>query len=69
MVRRNLDFNGLLSTKIKLPQVEEQREIGKILDKSSEEIKLLEKEIELLKEQKKGLMQLLLTGIVRVKCD
>lgn len=69
VVRRNLDLKGLLSTKVKLPTIEEQKEIGKILDVSSREINLLKKEIKLLKEQKKGLMQLLLTGIVRVKCD
>ncbi len=69
VVRRNLDINGLLSTKIRLPKISEQRKIGKVLDLSSKEIDLIKKEIEELKKQKKGLMQLLLTGIVRVKCD
>ncbi|ENZ9534459.1 TPA: restriction endonuclease subunit S [Clostridioides difficile] len=66
IVRRNLDLKGLLSTNVRLPNIDEQKKIGEILGISSREIDLLEKEVELLKEQKKGLMQLLLTGIVRV---
>ena len=55
--------------KIKVPiSEEEQKTIAKILSKADKEIELLEKENEYLKEQKKGLMQLLLTGKVRVKC-
>lgn len=46
--------------------INEQRSIAKILKTSDEEIDLLQKEIKLLKQQKKGLMQLLLTGIVRI---
>lgn len=69
VVRRNLDLAGLLSTKIKLPDIKEQVAIGKVLRTADKEIDLLKKELESLKDQKKGLMQLLLTGIVRVKCD
>lgn len=66
----NLKYENFKKIKVVIPKsLEEQKQITRILDKSSEEIKLLEKEIELLKEQKNGLMQLLLTGIVRVKCD
>ncbi len=50
------------------PKKEEQKEIASLLLKANKEVKLLEKELEYLKEQKKGLMQLLLTGKVRVKC-
>lgn len=46
---------------------EEMRNITKFLELLSKEIELLEQELEALREQKKGLMQLLLTGIVRVK--
>lgn len=46
--------------------INEQRSIAKILKTSDEEIDLLQKEIKLLRQQKKGLMQLLLTGIVRI---
>lgn len=56
----------LRDMKIKLPCLEEQKETTDILLKADKSIELLEKEIELLREQKKGLMQLLLTGKVRV---
>lgn len=46
---------------------EEQKAIAQILSTADKEIELLKEEVELLKLQKKGLMQLLLTGIIRVK--
>lgn len=46
---------------------EEQKAIASILSTADRELELLEKKLEALKEQKKGLMQLLLTGKVRVK--
>lgn len=49
-------------------QKKEQKAIAQILSTSDKEIELLEEELELLKLQKKGLMQLLLTGMIRVKC-
>lgn len=51
---------------ISLPSIPEQTAIANILSLADKEISLLEKELQALKEQKKGLMQLLLTGIVRV---
>ena len=69
VVRRNLDIKGLLSYKVNIAEIASQREIAAILDTLTKEVELLQQEIELLKEQKKGLMQLLLTGIVRVKVD
>lgn len=53
--------------KVPLPPLPVQRRIAKILSTADREIELLKQEVEQLKEQKKGLMQLLLTGIVRVK--
>jgi len=53
--------------KVNLPPLPEQQRIAKILSTADREIELLKQEVEQLKEQKKGLMQLLLTGIVRVK--
>jgi type I restriction enzyme S subunit len=44
----------------------EQIAIAKILSTADSEIELLEKELVELQQQKKGLMQLLLTGIVRI---
>ena len=57
----------LKSLKIKLPPLEEQQKIAQVLTTADKEIKLLKEELEALKEQKRGLMQKLLTGEVRVK--
>ena len=54
--------------KLNLPPRQEQKAIAKVLSTADKEIELLEEELEQLKLQKKGLMQLLLTGIIRVKC-
>lgn len=50
-----------------VPIFSEQKAIANILSTADRELGLMEKELEALKEQKKGLMQLLLTGKVRVK--
>lgn len=52
--------------KIAKPSLEEQNKIAEVLIQSDKEIMLLVKELEVLKLQKKGLMQRLLTGEVRV---
>ncbi|NMA70064.1 MAG: restriction endonuclease subunit S [Desulfitobacterium sp.] len=44
----------------------EQKAIAQVLSTADKEIDLLSQELEQLKLQKKGLMQLLLTGIIRV---
>ncbi|MBY6932176.1 restriction endonuclease subunit S [Clostridium botulinum] len=68
--QKEISETMLKKLKITIPtEIEEQKQIAKIIKTSDKEIKLLKKEIEELKKQKKGLMQLLLTGIVRVKCD
>ena len=46
--------------------LDEQKAIADILSSADEEIELLNKQLELYTEQKKGLMQNLLTGKVRV---
>ncbi len=54
------------SIKIKLPkQPSEQTAIANVLSTADKEIDLLNQKLETLKQQKKALMQLLLTGIVR----
>ncbi|MFY9100123.1 restriction endonuclease subunit S [Aliarcobacter cryaerophilus] len=58
------DFN---ETKAKLPSLREQRKIAEVLSLTDNEINLLKNELEELKQQKKALMQKLLTGEVRVK--
>jgi type I restriction enzyme S subunit len=57
----------LKSLKVKLPSIDEQKKIVEVLTAMDNEIKLLIDEIETLKEEKRGLMQKLLTGEVRVK--
>lgn len=55
-----------LSVSIRMPGYEEQIAIGQVLNAADKEIELLRKDIEQEKQKKKALMQLLLTGIVRV---
>lgn len=57
-------FEGL---KFTIPPLQEQKAIANILSTADKEIDLLSQELDQLKIQKKGLMQLLLTGIVRVR--
>lgn len=66
-VRQNLNFKALCQMKVFIPSLEEQQAIANILITADKEISLLEEKLEILKEQKKGLMQDLLTGKVRVK--
>lgn len=52
---------------IDIPDIEEQTAIAEVLSAADREIDLLRQDIEQEKQKKKALMQLLLTGIVRVK--
>lgn len=52
---------------VSIPSHNEQIRIGNVLHAADKEIDLLNEELEQLKLQKKGLMQLLLTGIIRVQ--
>jgi type I restriction enzyme S subunit len=62
----NLD--DFLYEKITIPPtVEEQAKIVDVLSACDREIELLQKQLAALKKQKRGLMQKLLTGEVRVK--
>jgi len=56
---------------ITVPNIDitEQKAIADVLSTADEEINLLNKKLEALKEQKKGLMQQLLTGQTRVKVN
>lgn len=65
-VRETLKFDDLCAIKINFPSYDEQKEIVKVLEMADIEIKLLEQKLELLKQEKKAMMQLLLTGIVQV---
>jgi type I restriction enzyme S subunit len=58
---------SLLSTIVVLPPLPIQRRIATILSAADREIDLLRQDLEQEERKKKALMQLLLTGIVRVK--
>ena len=64
---RVLSKTDFLKLELKLPNVEEQTAIAKMLMASDKELELLKQKLALLKEQKRGLMQKLLTGKKRVK--
>jgi type I restriction enzyme S subunit len=55
-----------LKFEMMLPPYEEQVAIAKILSTADKEIELHRQDLEQEKQKKKALMQLLLTGIVRV---
>lgn len=63
----NISSRQIENFKFKIPSLDEQKKISKTLNQIDRSINLQEKEIALLKHQKQGLMQLLLTGKVRVK--
>lgn len=64
---RVMSKKDFLKLKIKVPSIEEQKKIGGTLMAIDEYINTLSMKLELLQRQKKGLMQRLLTGQVRVK--
>ena len=61
-----ISYKYFSEIKIPFPLIEEQQKIAQTLTTADKEIELLKKELEALKEQKRGLMQRLLTGEVRV---
>lgn len=64
----NITNDTFISSKLYLPlDVEEQKAIADTFIAADREIELLQQDIEQEKKKKKALMQLLLTGIVRVK--
>lgn len=66
-VRDSLSFDALEQIKIFAPSIGEQKRIADTLSDIDQEITLLENKRDALKKQKKGLMQKLLTGKIRVK--
>ena len=65
--QKRVQANSIINYAILLPPPIEQTAIAEILSVADREIELIRQEIEQEKEKKKALMQLLLTGIVRVK--
>ena len=68
-VRDSLSFDGLCGMKFFIPSIEEQTAIAEVLQTAEKEIELRKAKAEKLKEQKKGLMQQLLTGRKRLKIE
>lgn len=65
--RFNISKNEVMKINVFLPSIEEQRAIVSVLSNADNEIKLLQRRAKYVKLQKKGLMQQLLSGKVRVK--
>jgi type I restriction enzyme, S subunit len=58
-----------LKLQIPVPSIEEQTAIARVLQAADKEIQLLKTKTEKLREQKKGMMQVLLTGKKRLKIE
>ncbi len=66
ITRFGLTQDTIHGINLQLPSTEEQRRISAVLQACDHEIQLLQKKLAALQQQKKGLMQRLLTGQVRV---
>lgn len=66
-VRDSLSFDGLCSMKFYIPTLQEQKAISAILEHADKEIELANKKLARLQEEKRGLMQVLLSGKRRVE--
>ena len=62
----SISKGNILNTHLLVPTLQEQKIIVTILSAADQEISLLQQSLEQEKQKKKALMQLLLTGIVRV---
>lgn len=65
----NVKPSDFFSLKVAVPGFEEQQKIAAVLSAADDEIATLEKKLACLKDEKKALMQQLLTGKRRVKID
>lgn len=63
----NVTLKDFFSIKVSQPSHEEQSRIAEILSTADSEINQLERKLKALEKQKRGLMQKLLTGEIRVK--
>ena len=66
-VRDSLSFDGLCSMKFYIPTLQEQKAISAILEQADKEIEIQKQKLAAMQEQKKGLMQVLLTEKKRIK--
>ncbi len=63
---KQISYDDFCSVKIPYPTIEEQTAIANVLQTASNEVQLLQQQLDKLREQKKGLMQVLLTGKKRL---
>lgn len=63
----NLKYHHFAQIKVKIPELLEQEKIAEILACVDQDIELLNRKLDALEKQKRGLMQKLLTGEVRVQ--
>jgi type I restriction enzyme S subunit len=63
----NVNTDDFFNLKVPYPPKEEQTAIAQVLQAADKEIQLLKAKSEKLREQKKGMMQVLLTGKKRLK--
>lgn len=64
---KQISYSDFCYIRIPLPSFEEQTAIAQVLTAADREIELAQQKLELLRQQKRGLMQQLLTGKKRVK--
>jgi type I restriction enzyme S subunit len=64
--RGGLRWDSFSKIKVSIPPIEEQTAIAKVIQLADKEINLLKTKLEKLKEQKRGLMRVLLTGRKRL---
>ena len=66
---RVMSKKDFLKLEVKVPKIEEQIAIAQVLETADQELKSYEAKLEALQLQKKGLMQQLLTGKIRVNVN
>ena len=66
---KQISYEDFSFLKLPYPEIEEQQKIADVLSAADAEISMLEKKLSCLKEEKKALMQQLLTGKRRVKVE
>ncbi len=66
---KQISYSDFCTVKVPFPSDEEQTVIAQVLQAADKEIQLLQNKLGKLKEQKKGMMQVLLTGEKRMNYD
>ena len=66
---KQISYNDFSFLKLPFPEIKEQQKIASVLSTADKETDTHQKQLEAFKQQKKGLMQQLLTGKKRVKPD